>query len=68
VPSADEDTDRQFLLLSRTVQVAPESAEVKISSLLAAAISLVPSAEDATEVQLWLIGLTTQVTPESVEV
>jgi hypothetical protein len=58
----------QRRLLSRAVQVAPLSVEVKIFPKNAAAASLLPSAEEVIALQFWLIAPAVQVSPLSMEV
>jgi hypothetical protein len=67
-PSADDATEVQNLLLSRGIQVTPESVEVYIWPFSTTATSLLPSAEDATQRQSRAASLGVQFTPESVEV
>src|SRR5882724_3012905 len=67
-PSAEEATDRHSLLLSRGVQVTPESADVYICPRSTTATSRVLSAEEATEVHPLMLSRGVQLTPESVEV
>ena len=70
LPSADELTEYQVRLVSRGVQVSPESAEVYIwpRPVNTAATSLTPSADEATVFHVGGLSRSVQITPESIEV